>query len=88
MVYCAGVGLAAAYWVTGLQQLFGWTDAVAEMRSFALRPAPLFTAAVIDCAFQSVCGLARVEHTQELADLHPSPDAVKQPAGDPMVTIT
>jgi transmembrane protein len=39
--------LTAAYWVTGLQQLFGWTDAVAEMRSFALRPAPLITAAVI-----------------------------------------
>jgi transmembrane protein len=41
------VGLTAANWVTGLQQLFGWTDAVAEMRSFALRPAPLITAAVI-----------------------------------------
>lgn len=37
----------SAYWVTGLQQLFDWTDAVAEMRSFALQPAPLITAAVI-----------------------------------------
>jgi hypothetical protein len=35
--FIARVGLTAAYWVTGLQQLFGWTDAVAEMRSFALR---------------------------------------------------
>ena len=47
MVYCARVSLTAARWVTGLQQLFGWTDAVAEMRGFALRPAPLITAAVI-----------------------------------------
>jgi uncharacterized membrane protein YqhA len=37
-LWFALVGRTVAYWVTDIQQLFGWIDAVSETQGFALRP--------------------------------------------------
>ncbi|SAL63508.1 hypothetical protein AWB69_07128 [Caballeronia udeis] len=46
-LWFALVGITVAYWVTDIQQLFGWIDAVSETQSFALRPEYLMNAVAI-----------------------------------------